>query len=107
MKVVKLKSKHYRDLEQLLRDAGAVVGTQAFPSDVYCSREDIKKMEKAIMKEFKKEYPYVRATKLKSSVAMHMLNLSPNESLADAIRPGYVLVDVETIAIASKQDKAG
>lgn len=100
MKTLKLKAKHYKDLSQLLVDAGAadLKNNIAFPSDVYASKEDIKKMTKEITKLFKKEYPYINPKKLKTSIAMHMLNLSPNESLADAVRPGYVLVDDESIA---------
>jgi len=105
MKIFKLKQKHFKDITQLLIDVGAVNDdmTRSFPSDVYISREDIKKMTKEVTKAFKREYPFVRSNKIKSSVAMHMLNYSPNESLADAIRPGYVLVDTETIAIAKRQ----
>lgn len=106
MKTLKLKAKHYKDLSQLLIDAGAANLEKgiAFPNDVYCSKEDMKKMTSEITKLFKKEFSWSTTKKIKTSVAMHMLNLSPNESLADAVRPGYVLVDDESIA-AQLSDK--
>lgn len=99
MRTFKLKTKHYRDIVQLLIDAGAADLSLkvTFPSDVYCSKEDFKRMEKAVGKAFRKEYPGLRSNKLKSSIAMHMLNYSPNETLAEGIRPGYVLVDDTSI----------
>ena len=107
MKIHKLKAKHYKDLSSLLIDVGAVdtKTNSAFPSHVYSSKEDIKRMTREITKAFKKEYPYLRSEKIRVSVAMHMLNLSPNESLAQAVKPGFVLVDDNAIALELKESK--
>jgi hypothetical protein len=106
MKSLKLKAKHYKDLEQLLVDAGAVnkKTNRAFPSHIYVSSEDMKKMNREITKLFKKEYPYVNPKKLQASVGMHMLNLSPNDSLGKVIKAGYALVDNESLALEISGD---
>jgi hypothetical protein len=107
MKTYKLKSKHYSDLTQMLIDVGAtdLALKQAFPGDVYCSKEDMKKMTQAITKAFKKEYPGLQNSALKAAVGMYLLNYSPNTSVSEAVRSGYVLVDNDSIAFQIEATK--
>lgn len=37
------------------------------------------------------------------TVEMTLLNWGPNESLGDAVKPGYALVDYEAIAVESQR----
>ena len=99
MKTMKLKKAHYVNLAKLLTDAGAVdlKKNVASPENVYCSKQDLKKMTAAITKAFKKEYPGLNPKEIQASVGMHMLNLSPNSSLGDVIKSGYVVIDEEAI----------
>jgi len=105
MKQIKVNKRLFQsEPSKLLKAVGAVVGYQAYPSDVYVSKEDYKSMVKATIKMFRKEYPYMKpsSTKLRASIGVHLLNLGPNETLGDAIKPGYVLVDEDSIKEAVK-----
>lgn len=107
MKTVKIHNKDYVNLEYLLDRVGAVykVNGRAFaePSAVYWTKKDLKLMERSLFKEFKKEHPYSTTKKLKSSVGMHMLNLSPNELKGEGLKNGYMLVDENKIAEAKEK----
>lgn len=48
-------------------------------------------------KQAKKVYPNATKMRIDGIVGMELLNYGPNESLAEAIRPGYALVDLEKI----------
>jgi D-alanyl-D-alanine carboxypeptidase len=102
MKTVKINKTDYVNLQKLLTRVGAVDDekqpTAAYPSNVYWTKQDLAKMTRALMAEFKKQYPYVRTKKLKSSVGMHMLNLSPSEVKGVGLKQGYMLVDERGIA---------
>lgn len=104
VKIVKISKRDLKDLPKLLTKVGAVFRDQAYPSAVYCSKEDAKEIRKNLLKSFKKEYPYLSNNKLKFSESMTWLNLGPNESLQDAIRPGYILVDTELMKKAVKNE---
>lgn len=96
MKVLKLKHKHYANLPQLMRDAGVVCEqNRADPGRVHVHKKDLAKMRSEISKALKKQYPYIPANKLKFSVAMEMLNLSPAE--CNAVQPGYAIVEDENV----------
>lgn len=90
---IKIKKTHLRDLVKLLRAADAVDGVCAYPSGVYISNQDYKELVKNVKKSFKKEYPGISPNALKNAVGIHLLNLGPNQSLGESIRPGYLLVD--------------
>jgi hypothetical protein len=98
MKPVKLNKKmlnmHPADL---LVKLGATHDTVAYPQHVYFSSNDYKVLGNNLKKKFKKEYPYLNNNKLDYSVGMELLNYGPNESLSEAISPGYALVDVKAI----------
>lgn len=104
MKTVKLKKSWLSDPEKLLRAVGAVNDklSRAFPSEVYLSKEDYKVLTQNTAKAFKKKYPFIHKRKLESSIAIHMLNLGPNESLGSAVRPGVALVDEAAIEEETK-----
>ena len=100
MKAVKLTKKMLRmHPADLLLELGAVnmPKTQAYPSCVYMSKADYKELRQNLVKSAKKQYPYATKNRLDSSVNMELLNYGPSESLQDAIKPGYVLLDVDSI----------
>ena len=108
MKTVKLtKNLLKKAPSDILIALGAVDSgkKQAFPSHVYFSKEDYAQLRKNTLKLFQKEYPGIRVKRLKTSVEMELLNYGPNELLADAIRPGYALIDEEGIAGESKSNE--
>jgi hypothetical protein len=90
IKTIKLKKKHYSNLEQLLRDAGLVEENEAKPWNLFVNKKTYKLITQEITKAYKKEFPYVNTNKLKSSVAMYMLNLAP--SINDGVKDGYGII---------------
>lgn len=97
MKSIKLTSKMYSDLSLMMRELGASDGDSAYPSHVYVNNSTFKKIEQAITKQYKKEYPYISDRKLQSSVGFHMLNLSPSTVEGSGLKDGYALVDDNAI----------
>ena len=96
MKVVKLRQSDLKKpVEDLLRKLGAVKGKLAFPNCVYMNTNDYKVLTRNMVLHVKKAYPNLRKNKVDYTVGMIMLNLGPNTSLGDAIKPGYVLIDEE------------
>lgn len=87
------------DPQDLLIKLGAVdlKAKIVFPSEVYFSKADYLTLTKQIKKLFLKQYPGLDSRRLASAVGMTLLSYGPNCSLQDAIKPGYALVDVDTI----------
>lgn len=94
MRIIKLKKKHYGNLESLLRDAKLVNEEKniAYPSNIFVAEVDYRKIRSTITKLFKKQYSYLNPIRLRSGVEMHLLNLGPNQSLEKAIKPGFAVV---------------
>ncbi len=103
MTAIKLNKRCYSNLEYLMHYAGATQDNNAFPSHVYASGVDYKLMQKCCARAARKEYPKASTRLVEYSVGMYMLNLGPNTSLGNAIRPGWVLVDTEGIAAARRK----
>jgi hypothetical protein len=101
MKAVKLTKRMLKmHPADLLVKIGAVDKDkkQAYPGDVYFSREDYQELKKNLKESAKKESEFRPSTKrLAYIVSVELLNYGPNESLGDAIRPGWALVDEEAI----------
>lgn len=100
MKTIKLTQKMLKmHPADLLIKLGAVNLEQklAFPQDVYFSKEDYKKLTDNLKSQAKKSNPHTPKRLLDYSVGVDMLNYGPNETLKDAIRPGYALVDFQSI----------
>lgn len=96
MRVVKLTARMKKMLpDTLLLKLGAVHKGYGLPTHVYMSKEDYKELTAVVRRQFKKEYPGSQRTEY--STQMTMLNLGPNTSLQDGIRPGYILVDDDAI----------
>ena len=91
MRAIKLKKKHYWDLEQLMYDCDVVTGNTANPSAVFASPATLRIMHRTIAKMFKKDYPHITKKLLDLSVGYYMLNLSPVEFYG--IKDGWVLVE--------------
>lgn len=91
------------DLVKLLRAAKAVndAGTHSHPGDVYVHPADARRIRKALKRHAKKLHKYLVGRRLETAVAMHWLNLGPNESTAAKL--GYALVDRRAIAIENKR----
>ena len=83
----------------LLVKLGAVDKEKKFsyPGYVFFSKEDYKELRENLRNRAKKEFPHANKRGLDSVVGMELLNYGPNESLAEAIKPGYALVDEEGI----------
>jgi hypothetical protein len=102
MKTFRLTKRMLKDVEFLLTKVGAVAtvpatggargeAEQAFPSHVYVSKADYKKIQKETARQIRKEYPYLNKRRVQSTVGMHLLNLGPVE--LDGIKEGFILVD--------------
>jgi hypothetical protein len=108
MKTVKLTKKmlkmHPADL--LIR-LGAVnlEAKLAFPQHVYMAKEDYKKLTENLKTYAKKMNPNSIKRIIDYSVGADMLNYGPNQTLEDAIRPGYVLIDAEGINSNTTNDR--
>jgi hypothetical protein len=70
---------------------------QLYPELVFLSKEDAKKLKQNIAKAAKKQYPGMTKNYRDRVIGMEWLNFGPNESLSEAIKPGYALIDIETI----------
>lgn len=97
MKAIKLSKKDLKDTTVLLKKANAVVGDQAYPGAVYISKEDAALLKANLRAAIKKEFPYLKKGKVDYTLGLEWLNLGPNESLQNVIRPGYILVDTTAI----------
>lgn len=99
MKVVKLRASDLKDYPELLSRCGAVDmdGKTAYPQHVYISRQDLAKLIINIIKTADKEAPYLKGAARQQALSYHRLNLEPNSSLKDVIKPGYAIVDEERI----------
>lgn len=67
---------------------------KAYPERLYVSKQDYIALEANVKKAAKKQFPYLPAKRLKSVVGLELLNLAPNGSLLDALKPGIALVEV-------------
>ena len=67
----------------------------AYPQHVYFSKEDYKELSKNLKNLAKKSCPNSSDRVINYSIGADLLNYGPNETLANAIRPGYALVDEE------------
>lgn len=97
LKIVKLKKSWLKKSPlDLLRALGAVQldKREAYPEKVYMSKEDYAKLRKNTMKLYRQEYGSLSSNALRNAVGMELLNFGPNQSLGNAIKPGYVLVEV-------------
>jgi len=100
MKAVKLTKKMLKmHPADLLVELGAYnkEKKRVYPSEVYLSKKDCKTLRNVLTKQAKKEYAYLSKNRLKSLIGMEWLNYGLNETLVDAIKPGYVLVDEDGI----------
>lgn len=98
MKTVKITNKMLKmHPADLLIKLGAVDKEKkfAYPNYVYFSKEDLKELRVNLKTLAKKNCPGTSDKLINYSVGMDWLNYSPNETLAEAIRPGYALVDEE------------
>lgn len=89
LKELKLKKEHYTNLEKLLDDAGLVRIREAQPGRIFINKKDLDKMRKELTKAYTKRYPYLAIKKIKTAVALYMLNLSPAEN--NAVKDGYAI----------------
>lgn len=100
MKTVKLTNKmltlHPVDL---LIKLGAVNlnKKRAYPSDVYLSEKDNNKLLKNLEKQAKKKLKGCSKTAIDYSVKADWLNYGPNSGLEKVLKPGWVVVDQDTI----------
>lgn len=99
MKVVKLKKTDLKKLpEELLRKFGLVndKNKTANPSALYFSEADAKVLKQNLKNRYKKEMSHASSKHIEYSAGVHWLNLGPNESLKEALKPGYAIVDENT-----------
>lgn len=100
MKILKLTKKMLKmHPADLLIKIGAVdeENKYAYPNFVYFSKSDYKELRKNLKQFAKKSCPETSERLLNYSVNVDLLNYGPNETLAEAIRPGYMLVDYDEI----------
>lgn len=105
MKVVKLTKKMLNmDPMDLLVVLGAFSKEkkQTYPEHVYFSKEDYKTLRENIKKRLKKAYPDMSSHYLALSVGTELLAYGPSERLATAVKPGYALIDTDSIDTDSK-----
>lgn len=68
--------------------------------NVYVSRYDLKRLKKSIYREAKKRLPHASAQYLKKQIVPWLeMDLEPSGLLVDAIKPGYVIIEMNQIKI--------
>ncbi len=100
MKTVRITKKMLKmHPADLLIKLGAVDKYQhnGFPSLVYFSKEDYKELRKNLKISAKKNCPDTSERLINYSVGVDLLKYGPNETLADAIKSGYALIDEEAL----------
>lgn len=96
LKAIKVKKKWLADFERMYRDLGLIVPIgdsgqeQALVSQVFASPRTQKMFESALRKAVRKAHPGILPRRLASSVAFHMLNLSP--VTLEGVADGYLIV---------------
>lgn len=98
MKVVKVTKKMLKmHPADLLVQLGLVNKEKklAFPERVYFSKEDYKELKQNLTNYAKKKLTSSSKRIIDYSVGVDLLNYGPNESLADALKPGFALIDSE------------
>ena len=95
MKTFKIRKSEYNNMEALLKRVGATNDemTKAYPHLVYANEKDLKKMNKAVVAEFKKQSPHYTKKHIAFAAGMYMLNLSPSTLKGNPLKDGYLLVD--------------
>ena len=107
MKIVKLTKKMLnKDLEDLLTELGAVNSNKrvAFPNHVYISKKDNTTLVKNLIKKLKKEMSWASKHRIQLALGFELLNLGPNQTLENVIKPGYILVDDDAIYNEMKEN---
>ena len=107
MKTVKLTKKMLTLYPgDLLESLGAVnvEAKRAYPQHVYFSKKDYDELTKNVKRLAKKERPDATDKFIANVVGYTMLDLGPNETLADALKPGFAVVDIESIEEAIKHE---
>lgn len=84
-------------LEDFLQKVGAVQGNSSYPSQVYLSDEDAATLKRAQRRKFRAEKPYLRKRYIDVANETYWLQYGPNTTLGKAVRPGYALIDVDSI----------
>lgn len=77
----------------LLLSLGVNDDKNANPDKVYMSKEDYNNLKLNIERVLLKEKRSLTKHLVELSVGMELLTYGPNTSLADGIRPGYVLIE--------------
>ena len=100
MKAIKLTKKMLgmcpADLLVVLK-ATNTNGRTGYPNHVYFSKDDYRILESNVKKKAKKQYPGATKNQIDCTIGFEMLNYGPNQTLEDAIKSGYALVDYESI----------
>lgn len=78
---------------------------QTFPEHVYISKKDYNTLEKNLIKTIKKEDRKITKAQLELVKGFEMLNYGPNQSLAEAIVPGFALIDEDKIKVEIVKQK--
>lgn len=95
MKLVKLTKRQLKkDVYELLVDLKLYdeQKKEAYPSRLFVSEADYKKLTANTRRAFEKEYPFVSKEKLATSIAMYLLNYGPSTILAEGIKDGYAFI---------------
>jgi len=69
-----------------------IVAMQCHPEQLYISAKDATTLKLNIKRLLRKQNPYSSKVKLHMFACTQWLNYGPNESLSDAIKPGYVMI---------------
>lgn len=102
MKEVKISHLLNSNLITFLKKVGAAPGPVGYPSEVFLSERDAATLKRNNRKKFRKEYRYASKKVIDISIGTAWLQLGPNTTLGKAIRPGYALIDVDTINAKEK-----
>lgn len=94
MRIVKLIVSDFKDLTEFYRKHNLIMDNRGFaqvrPGNVFISKEDAERFRRELYKKAKKEMNSTRSIEM--AVGMEWLNLGPNETLSQGIRPGYALI---------------
>jgi hypothetical protein len=97
MKQVRISHLLNCSLGAFLVKLGAGPNKIGYPQYVYISDDDAAVLKRNNRRKIRKEYPYLSKRKLDNVLGQSWLQYGPNSSLGKVIRPGYALVDVQSI----------
>ncbi len=104
VRAIKLAAKDLKyPLNQLLSNLGAVYGDRAYTGYVFLAEDDLKVIRRNYRQSVRSSLPKAKKAVVDALVLEHFAQFETNQSLAQVVKPGYVLVDFDGISLSIRR----